>query len=447
MNGKCQAAQTNRPMSQRWKRSFACLLHLLQGSRWAAVCCIAICVGAPGVVAAIQPSFAPSQTLPMPSHPRAIAIADLDADGRKDLVLATRFYFDPANDYKLFVFFQNPDGTLAAPLKLDGGNGNSVAVGDVNGDGLPDLVTTFDDGIGVRYGLGGRQFGPMVKFPTASPMDLVQVADLSSDVRQDIVAIDWASANMAVFYQIRGGNLAPAAYVPAPHGGWNDLKVADMNRDGRLDVVISSMQAAPGTQTVILLQRADGTFDAPRLPGYIFGPFAPQGIGLVDIDGDGATDIVATQAWNTPEARLILLFNRGLSFSTTELVSSYDSPQPVQIGDVDLDGLPDVIVAHGGWLRAGVYTRRASGGLDPEVLFEIPYYDFGPQGLATGDLNGDGRPDLVFAGPDGLTILYNTTPFPPTPTSTAIPVFTPWGLLTLVLAMAGAFRVAMRLRE
>ena len=114
-------------------------------------------------------------------------------------------------------------------------------------------------------------------------MDLVQVADLSSDGRQDIVAIDWASANMAVFYQIPGGNLASAAYVPHHPGGWNDLKVADMNRDGRLDVVISSMQAAPGTQTVIILQRADGTFDAPRFPGYIFGPFAPRGIGLVDV--------------------------------------------------------------------------------------------------------------------------------------------------------------------
>jgi hypothetical protein len=383
----------------------------------------------------------------MPSHPRAVAIADLDGNGRKDLVLATTFYFDPANDYKLFVYFQNPDGTLAAPLRLDGGNGNSVAVGDVNSDGLPDLVTTFDDGIGVRYGLGSRQFGPMVKFPTASPMHLVQVADLNNDSRQDIVAIDRASANMAVFYQTPGGHLAPAAYVPAPHNGWNDLKVADMNGDGRLDVVISSMDGAPGTQTVIILQSAEGAFDAPRFPGYVFGPFAPRGIGLVDVDSDGTTDIVATQAWNTPEARLILLFNRGLSFSTTELMPSYDSPQPVQIEDVNLDGFPDVVVAHGGWLRAGVYTRRASGGLDPEVLFDIPYYDFGPQGLAIGDLNGDGRPDLVFAGPDGLTILYNTTPFAQRPTSIAIPVFTTFGLLTLVLAMAGVQWIALRSRE
>ncbi len=296
-------------------------------------------------------------------------------------------------------------------MKLDGGNGNSVAVGDVNGDGVPDLVTTFDDGIGIRYGLGSRQFGPAVKFPTASPPVLVQVADLNGDGRQDIVAIDWASANMTLFYQATDGGLAPQALVPAPHDGWIDLKVADVNGDGRLDVVISSNGATPGKWMAIVVQRADGTFDSPRIPGYAFGPFAPAGIGLLDVDDDGATDIVATQAWNAPDAQLIILFNRGLSFSTTALVPSFDGPEPVQIGDVNLDGLPDVVVAHGGWLHTGVYTRRAGGGLDPEVLFEIPYAShYGPQGIAIGDLNGDGRPDIAIADYDGrLIILYNTT--------------------------------------
>ena len=161
----------------------------------------------------------------------------------------------------------------------------------------------------------------------------------------------------------------------------------------------------------------------------------------------GAADIVAAQNANVPVAQLIVFFNVALTFPTAELVPSYDSPQPVQIGDVNLDGFPDVVVAHGGWLRACVYTRRRGGGLDPEVLFEIPYDDFGPQGLAIGDLNGDGRPDLVFAGPNGLPILYNATPFPPSPASTAIPVLTPSGLLAPVLAMTGAFWAALRMRD
>lgn len=422
---------------------------MLRAGRAVVVYLVAICVGVPGAAGATPPAFAPYTAVSAVNEAWAVAIADFDGDGRKDLVLATRFSFDPPNSYKLFVHFQNPDGTLAAPLILDGGNGSSVAAGDVNGDGLPDLVTTVDDGIGVHYGLGGRQFGSIVKFPTTTVPALVQVADLNGDGHQDIVAIAWAASNLAVLYQTPGGNLAPAAYVPAPSSGWNDLKVADMNGDGRLDVVISSEQAPPGQQTVILLQRADGTFDAPRFPGYVFGFFAPWGIGLIDVDGDGTTDIVATQAWNTPQARLILLFNNALSFTATALVPSYDVPEPIQIGDVNLDGLPDVVVAHGGWLRTGVYTRRVGGGLDPEVLFEIPYAShYGPQGIAIGDLNGDGRPDLAIADTNtGLIVLYNTTPFPPTPTSAAIPVFTPFGLLALVVAIAGASFVALRLHR
>ena len=96
--------------------------------------------------------------------------------------------------------------------------------------------------------------------------------------------------------------------------------------------------------------------------------------------------------------------------------------------------------------HAGVYTRRATGGLDAEVLFTIPDSYPGRQGVAIGDLNGDRRPDLAIVGPTGLTILYNTTPFPPTAAAIQVPVFTPFGLLVLVLAMMGVYWVALRLR-
>ncbi len=118
----------------------------------------------PGIVSAAPPRFAPYQAIAVGSWPRAVAIADLDGDGRNDVVLATQFYFDPPNDYKLHVYFQNGDGTLATPLKLAGGNGNAVTIGDLNGDGLPDIATSSDTGIILYLGVGNRSFA------TATPL-------------------------------------------------------------------------------------------------------------------------------------------------------------------------------------------------------------------------------------------------------------------------------------
>ena len=266
-------------MTQYFRSSLARLLYLLRADRLTMVLCIAICAGTPGFGVANSPSFAPFQILPMGSPSQAVAIADLDGDSRMDLVSVTQFSFDPSSSYKLFVYFQNPDGTLASPMKQDSGNGVSVAVGDVNGDGVADLVTTFEDAIGVRYGLGGRLFGPMLKLPLSSLIEQVQVADLNGDGRQDIVVLDQASANIVVFYQNLGGGLGPGASIPAPHAGGNDLKIADMSGDGRLDVVISSTLAASGQQIILIVQRADGTFDPPTFLPHAFGPFAPCAIG------------------------------------------------------------------------------------------------------------------------------------------------------------------------
>ena len=93
--------------------------------------------------------FQPYVAYPTGSFPEAVAIGDLDGDGRKDIALLTSFYFDAANDYMVHVFLQNADGTLKPRVKYSvGQRGSSMDIGDVNGDGRDDVVVGLSSGAG-----------------------------------------------------------------------------------------------------------------------------------------------------------------------------------------------------------------------------------------------------------------------------------------------------------
>lgn len=362
-------------------------------------------------------SFDPWTAIPTGSWANAVAIGDVNGDGRNDVVLATTFYNDPSNDYTLFVFLQTPSGALAAPVRYPGVNGASVAIGDVNGDGRNDVIATANNAIGIFLQNASGGLDPMVARPSnhssSTNTYLVRIGDFNHDGRLDVVSMDWGTQSQAVdiHYQDANGVLAaPVSYTVA-HGGWDDLEAGDVTGDGLTDVVVMSGQGF-GPNLGVLPQRQGGGFDAPAyysVADPVTNGTLTKGVGVGDLNGDGRADVAVTWGGNTPSARMGV-FTQG-SAGTLNAVASYsayDLPEPLEVADINGDGRQDVVVLHGAFAAMGVYPQRADGSLGPEELYPVSYAShYRPNGIAVGDINGDGRRDAAIADyGSGLVILY-----------------------------------------
>lgn len=346
------------------------------------------------------------------SRPVSAAIGDVNGDGRNDVVVATGYSGDSVNDYHILVFLQNASGGFYQPVTYAAGNGTSVAIGDVNNDGRSDVVVTSSNGIGVFYQNDAGGLNPMVFYASNhqsfSNAYLLRIGDFNHDGRLDVVSIDWGtqSQDVDMFYQNASGKFnAPVTYTVV-HGGYDDLDIGDVNNDGLTDIVVMSGQLYADPNFGILTQNPDGTF-APAVYYSIGQNILSSGVAVGDVNGDLLQDVVLTYGGNGGMLGVFLQNNTG-TLDPVLNYPSYDIPQAVEIADVSNDGRKDVIVVHGGWLKLGVYLQGANGQLLPEELYPIPYGSYNPHSLAIGDINGDGLNDVVIAdNNNGLVVLYH----------------------------------------
>lgn len=348
-----------------------------------------------------------AQTYGLPDEPQSSAIGDVTGDGRPDVLVTTGGY-DGIVSYKLVLYRQLPDGWLDEPEFLDTsaiGNGQrGLAIGDLNGDGKADVALAADAGVDI-YPQGDSGLGPptLIDAPGASQ---VVAGDVNGDGRTDLAVGAQGNGAFVLLNTTNGWTRTPVTSVRQ-----TQIALGDITSDGRTDVV-----GLTGSTVHVFPQAADGTF-GPGLDTAASSSIAAAGIAVADLNGDGRQDVALSAGGNTPSSHIDVFAQTAAgTLAAPTALPSYDVPGPLAVGDLNGDGRADLVVTHNAWEKIGVYYQTPDGILSPEERQDVKYGNYSAQAVAVGDTNGDGAADITVADyQNGLTVLRRRTPTWPPP--------------------------------
>ncbi|MBI5497631.1 MAG: VCBS repeat-containing protein [Deltaproteobacteria bacterium] len=278
-----------------------------------------------------------------------------------------------------------PPPRLAQPRVLPAGRGpTGVAVGDVTGEGVADLVTTSHGAATLTWleGRTGGGFAPPRERPAGLGPERVVLADMDGDGLLDAVVSNHDEDTVSVFF----GGVGAATFMDErrTQAGVNPYAVAvgDLDEDGRPDAVTANEGA--DTATVLVNDGRGGLLALAESPAGA----RPRDVALADLDGDGHLDVVVV-AWGDDGVWVRQGDGRGGLGSAAHLPAGL-APEAVTAADLDDDGDVDLVVSH--FLGISVLRNQGDGGL--AAAAPVPGPTHAVHALVL-DADGDGRMDIV----------------------------------------------------
>jgi hypothetical protein len=322
-------------------------------------------------------------------HAQTIAIGDLNGDGKPDLVTA----YLPGD---VSVLRNSGDGSFA---RQDFYELNAyvwdVAIGDLDGDGSPDLAAVNSDNlVWLLHNRGDGTFESAREYATGIGPTSIAVSDLNGDGKPDLATANAAANTVSVLLNRGDGTFPSHVDYGKGRGSFSSIAVGDLNGDGHPDLVTANSGVGANTVSV-LFNRGDGSFQAKvDLPAGR----RPFFIAVGDLNGDGHPDLAATGVSGT----VSVFFNRGDgSFAAKRDYATGGGGEPLAIGDLNGDGYPDLVTVAGYNNSVNnsvaVLLNRGKGNFEGKLLYAIGRPTSGSVAVAIGDLNGDGRLDLAGA--------------------------------------------------
>lgn len=318
---------------------------------------------------------------------RWVAIGDFNLDGRPDLAIAT------ANGISLLINKGGqgmvvPPFSLLPPL-LTGADCYSVAVGDFNGDGIPDLAAANRGGntVSLLLGYGDGQFQSPVNFAVGQNPVALALADLNGDGRADLAVVNSGSNNLTV---LLGAPPSPSS-ITLTAAPATSLLGQPVTLTANVSPAAASGKIAFYNGTTVLgvgtLVSGQATLTTRLLP-----------VGHGSLTARYTGDAIYLKATSNPVAQTVNSAS-STGFAAPATYGGLTTPMQVISGDFNADGITDLIVMNenqNGSFNGSfsVFLGKGDGTFQAPLTNSAP---FDPSFIAASDFNGDGKADLLVA--------------------------------------------------